>query len=97
MKNKQGYIYIVTNYTHSVVYIGVTSNLTARIFQHKHKVAEGFTNKYNVNHFVYYEVYDNIVDAIAREKYLKGKTRKYKNELINKFNPEWKDLYEDII
>ena len=97
MNNKQGYIYIMTNKYNSVLYIGVTSNLPKRIWEHKNKVVEGFTKDYNLTKLVYYEVFDLVTTAIEREKYLKGKTRKYKQELIKKFNAEWKDLYEHIL
>ena len=97
MNNKQGYIYIMTNKYNYVLYIGVTSNLHKRIWEHKNKVVDGFTKDYNLTKLVYYEVYESIVAAIEREKYLKGKTRKYKQELIKNLNSEWKDLYEQIL
>ena len=97
MNNKCGYIYIITNYNNTTVYIGVTSNLVQRIYQHKSKCVDGFSKKYNLSKLVYYEQTENIETAIEREKYLKGKTRKYKNELITKFNPNWKDLYDNIL
>jgi len=97
MQEKQGYTYILSNKTNSVLYIGVTSNLPKRIWEHKNKVVEGFTQKYNVDKLVYYEISDTIENAIIREKYLKGKKREYKKELINNFNPEWIDLYESIL
>ena len=92
-----GYVYILTNYNNTTLYIGVTSNLVKRIYEHKNKVIEGFTNKYNLNKLVYYEESSSIISAIEREKFLKGKSRKYKNDLINSFNPEWKDLYKKIL
>ena len=94
--SKNYYVYIVTNYNNSVLYVGVTSNLTKRIYEHKEKLVEGFTKKYNVNKLVYYEVFDDINNAISREKQLKAGSRKRKINLINKFNNEWKDLYFDI-
>ena len=97
MNTKQGYIYIMTNKYNSVLYVGVTSNLPKRIWEHKNKVVEGFTKDYNLTKLVYYEVFDLVTTAIEREKYLKGKTRKYKQELIKKFNAEWNDLYEHIL
>ena len=75
----------------------MTSNLTKRIYEHKNKSIKGFSSKYNLYKLVYFEYNDSIISAIEREKYLKGKTRKFKNDLINSINPEWKDLYEDII
>ena len=95
--NENNYVYILTNYTNTTLYIGVTSDIIKRIYQHKTKCVDGFSKKYNLSKVVYYEQCFNIESAIKREKYLKGKTRQYKNDLINKFNPEWKDLYESII
>ncbi len=96
-KMKNFYIYIVTNETRTVLYTGITSNLVKRVFEHKNKSLGGFTAKYNVSRLVYYETAENAPAAIEREKQLKAGPRKRKLELINKFNPEWKDLYEEII
>lgn len=93
---KKGYIYIITNYSNTTLYIGATSNLTKRIWEHKNKVVEGFSKKYNLNKLVYYEVFDDIENAINREKFLKGKKRQYKIDLITKMNKEWIDLYKTI-
>lgn len=79
------------------MYIGVTSKLVQRIWQHKNKLVEGFTKKYNVDKLVYYELSENIEEAIFREKQLKAGSRKKKIELIIKTNPEWRDLYDDIV
>lgn len=95
--DKKGYIYIITNKNNTTLYIGVTSDLVKRIWEHKNKVTEGFSKKYNLIKLVYFECFESILSAIEREKYLKGKKRNYKNDLINKINPEWKDLYENII
>lgn len=92
----KGFTYIITNANNTALYIGVTSNLPKRIWEHKNKFVEGFSKKYNLTKLVYYEVADNIEIAIEREKYLKGKTRLYKIKLIDNFNKEWKDLYDDI-
>ena len=97
MKNKQGYIYVLTNKVNSVLYVGVTSDLPKRIWEHKNEVVEGFSKKYKLHKLVYYETIDSIESAIEREKYIKGKSRKYKEDLINTFNPEWTDLYESIL
>ncbi|MFZ1517306.1 MAG: GIY-YIG nuclease family protein [Ignavibacteriaceae bacterium] len=86
-------IYILTNKNNSVLYVGVTNNLTRRIWEHKSKLIEGFTKKYNIDKLIYFESFDNPKDAIKREKQLKAGSRKKKIELVNKFNPEWKDLY----
>ena len=93
---KKGYIYIITNYTNTTLYVGVTSNLYKRIWEHKNKVVEGFSKKYNLNKLVYYEVADDIETAINREKYLKGKSRRYKINLIKSINKDWIDLYDNI-
>ena len=97
MNEKHGYVYIITNKTNSVLYTGVTSNLPKRIYEHKNKLIEGFSNRYNLNKLIYYEVSDTIDVAIVREKQIKGKTRAYKESLINNFNPEWIDLYSKIL
>ena len=94
---KQGYVYILTNYNNTTLYTGVTSNLAKRIWEHKNQVADGFSKKYKLHKLVYYEVSDSIEGAINREKYIKGKTRQYKVNLIEKNNKEWKDLYDEII
>lgn len=97
MQEKQGYVYILTNDLNTVLYIGVTSDLVKRIYEHKNKVVEGFTKRYNLYKLVYYEVSQSILSAIEREKQLKSKRRKYKEELINNFNPNWEDLYNKIL
>jgi len=90
------YVYILTNKKNNVLYTGVTNNLYRRIYEHKNKLISGFTVKYNVSKLIYYEVYDNIEDAIQREKNIKKWYRKWKVELINKLNPKWKDLYNEL-
>ena len=94
--SKEYYIYLLTNKHNTVIYTGVTNDLIRRIYEHKNKLQKGFTEKYNVDCLVYYEIYNAISDAIKREKQIKGWTRKKKNELVNQFNPTWKDIYEDI-
>lgn len=86
------YVYIMTNYTNMVLYIGVTNNLERRIIEHKNKLNKGFTQRYNVKKLVYFETTANIDSAIEREKQLKGWIRAKKVELINNSNPEWTDL-----
>ena len=93
----QGYIYIVSNKTNTTLYIGVTNDLKRRIYEHKNHVLKGFTDKYNCEKLVYFEAFSRIDDAIAREKYLKGKNREYKNQLINEINPDWVDLYDYLL
>lgn len=78
------------------MYIGVTSDLAKRVWEHKNKMVEGFTKRYNVNRLVYYEVYSTIEDAIIREKRMKKWRRMWKIRLIEEKNPDWKDLYEEI-
>ena len=97
MNKKQYYIYIATNKLNTVLYTGVTNDLIKRIWQHKNKVLPGFTSKYNINKLVYYEIFDDINEAIKREKKIKGGSRKKKINLIVKDNPKFKDLYEDIV
>ena len=94
--SRQYYVYILTNKTNKVLYIGVTNDLERRIFEHKNKLVEGFTKKYNLNKLVYYEVIENISSAIEREKQLKNWHRDWKINLINSFNPMWKDLGIDL-
>lgn len=93
---KHYYVYILAGQSHTTLYIGMTSDLVKRVWEHKNKVLKGFTEKYNVTHLVYYECYEDPQVAILREKRLKKWKRKWKNELIEKKNPEWKDLYEEL-
>jgi|WetSurMetagenome_2_1015567.scaffolds.fasta_scaffold158746_2 putative endonuclease len=89
------YVYIVTNKHHTVLYTGVTNDLLRRCNEHKQKQIAGFTKKYNVDHLVYFEMFDYIETAIAREKQIKGYSRNKKEHLISAFNPGWIDLYVD--
>lgn len=93
---KQYYVYILTNKKKGTLYVGVTSNLKRRTYQHKHNSVKGFTQRYNVHLLVYFEIYTEAKTAIAREKQLKWWKRSWKIDLIEKENPEWKDLYETI-
>lgn len=87
----------MTNTSNSVLYLGVTSNLKHKVFQHKHHVyPDSFTAKYNCHKLVYFEPFFSIDEAIGREKNLKNWKREWKNELINGVNPEWKDLFDEI-
>lgn len=90
---KNYYIYILSNKNNSVLYTGMTNSLMRRVWEHKAKLIEGFTKKYNVDKLVYFESFDNPRAAIKREKQIKAGSRKKKIELINKLNPDWKDLY----
>ncbi len=94
---KQGYIYILFNKRNGTLYTGVTSNLVQRIYQHKNKVIDGFSKKYDIDKLGYYEVFDDIESAIIREKQIKSGSRSNKIKLIESLNPEWKDLYDSII
>lgn len=94
---KQSFVYIMTNYTNTTVYVGVTNNLRRRVYEHKNKTIEGFTKRYNLTKLVYYEVFDDVTMAIAREKQLKAGSRQKKNDLISEFNEKWEDLYDTIV
>ena len=93
---KQPAVYILSNQRHGTLYIGVTSNLVQRIWQHKNNLVVGFTQKYTLHKLVYFELLDDMDAAIAYEKRLKKWNRKWKIELIQEKNPEWNDLYSDI-
>ena len=96
MLTKNYYVYILTNFTHAVLYVGVTNNLVRRVYEHRNHLAKGFTDKYNVTKLVYFEATDDIEGAISREKQIKGGSRQKKIDLINSMNPDWKDLYDQI-
>jgi len=89
------FVYILTNWDDSVLYIGVTNNLPRRLYEHCNGLADGFTKKYNVHKLVYYESTNDVYSAISREKQLKKWNRRKKNWLITKANPQWKDLSQD--
>ncbi len=89
-------VYILTNKHHTVLYTGVTGNLSRRVREHKEKLTPGFAKRYNVDRLVYFEHYGKVQDALAREKQIKAGSRQKKLDLINPFNPEWRDLAEDI-
>jgi len=94
---KNYYIYILASKRNGTLYIGITSNLPKRVWEHKNKIMKGFTERYDVTRLVYYECYDDPENAILREKRLKKWKRKWKLELIEKTNPEWNDLYEELM
>lgn len=94
--DNQYYVYILTNDYNTVLYTGVTNDLKRRVYEHKEKLVEGFTRKYNVNKLVYYEVADSIESAILREKQLKAGSRLNKLRLISNTNMKWNDLYDDL-
>ena len=92
------YVYILSNNYNTTLYIGVTNNLIRRVYEHKNHVdPSSFTSRYHIDKLVYYEMYSEPELAIAREKQLKGRSRKYKNSIIEKDNPQWIDLYPSII
>jgi putative endonuclease len=94
--DKYYYVYILTNQHNSVLYVGVTSNLVRRVYQHKEKLIEGFTKRYNVTKLIFYEVTTDVNSAIAREKQIKSWSRRKKVELIKKMNYGWAELYNDL-
>ena len=93
---KEMYVYIVTNKPHGTLYIGVTSDLMRRIWQHRVHAVPGFTDRYNLERLVWFEMHDNPIEAIRREKALKRWNRAWKIELIEKANPGWRDLWDKI-
>jgi len=93
---KHYYVYMMTNKNNTVLYTGVTSDLKKRCCEHKEKLVEGFTKKYNINRLVFYEVFRDAYSAITREKQLKGGSRAKKLTVINSMNPEWNDLYDQL-
>jgi putative endonuclease len=93
---RTGFVYFMSNSHNNVLYVGVTNNLLRRVAEHKAKVNKGFTYKYNCDKLVYFEEFEWVVDAIAREKQIKNWKREWKNELVNKDNPDWNDLSETI-
>jgi putative endonuclease len=97
MGHHQYYVYMLASKRNGTLYIGVTSDLVKRVYEHKNNLIEGFTKKYNVHTLVYYESTDDINSAITREKQLKKWKRGWKIELVEKKNPEWRDLYFELI
>ncbi len=97
MRTKYYYVYIATNRINTVFYTGVTNNLVRRMYEHREKLTSGFTERYNINKLVWFEGYEDINEAIKREKQIKGGSRKKKLYLIITFNPEFTDLYNQII
>ena len=93
---KQPCVYILASRRNATLYIGVTSNLVQRVWQHKNDLVEGFTKRYGVHILVWYESHETMEGAIAREKAIKGWRRAWKLDLIEEGNPEWKDLYEEL-
>jgi putative endonuclease len=94
---KQPAVYIMANRRNGTLYVGVTSNLSQRAWQHRTNAVAGFTKRYGCKMLVWYELHSTMLDAIAREKQIKGGSRKKKLELIERANPAWRDLYEELI
>ena len=90
------YVYILSSQRNGTLYVGSTTDLVRRVWEHKNKVIRGFTEKYNVNQLVYYEIHELYVEAARREKRFKNWCRKWKLNLIEEFNPTWRDLYQEI-
>ena len=90
------YVYLLTNWNNKVLYTGVTNDLARRLYEHKNGLAEGFTKKYHVHKLVYFEATTDVRAAIAREKQIKGGTRKKKDALVQSGNPEWEDLADRL-
>jgi putative endonuclease len=90
-------VYLLASKRHGTLYVGVTSDLIKRIWQHKNDVVAGFTNQHSVHDLVWYEIHENMESAITREKNIKAWKRTWKIELIEKFNPAWRDLYSDLM
>jgi len=96
METNQCYVYIMTNKVNTVLYTGITNDIRRRVYEHKQKLIEGFTKKYNIVKLVYYEAFADCTSAIQREKQIKAGSRKKKEELINSINREWYDLYDKL-
>ena len=93
---KQFYVYIMASQRNGTLYIGITSDLVKRVYEHKNDLVEGFTSQYGVKNLVYYEIYDDFDHAVKREKAMKAWKRAWKLEEIEKVNPRWLDLYDEI-
>jgi putative endonuclease len=97
MPNKQYYVYMMASRRNGMLYIGITSNLIKRAYEHKNDLAESYTSKYRIHSLVYFETAEDIMSAISREKQLKKWNRAWKVALLEKKNPEWRDLYYDLM
>lgn len=96
MGNRQYFVYILATYRNGTLYVGVTNDILRRVWEHKNNVVKGFTSRYNIHRLVYCEIFEDIYEAISMEKQIKGGSRQKKLNLINKFNPQWKDLYDEL-
>jgi len=95
--NKQPAIYLLTSMTNGTLYTGVTSDLPKRVWQHKNGISKGFCTKLHLTKLVYFELFEDMYQAISREKQIKAGSHKAKNKLIESINPAWRDLYQDIL
>lgn len=93
---KQYFVYILASKNNKVIYIGITDDLVGRVWQHKNDVVEGFTKRYQVHKLVYYEIIEDVTEAVLREKRMKKWKRQWKNNVINEFNSNWDDLYDQL-
>jgi len=93
---KKAYVYILASERNGTLYVGVTSNIIKRVYEHKNDLVDGFTRKYQVHHLVYFEEHDDIRQAISREKRVKKWKQRWKLELIESTNPNWRDLFEEL-
>ncbi len=91
------YVYLLASKRNGTLYIGVTNDLVRRVYEHKNDIVEGFTKKYGIHLLVYYEQYDNVESAIQRERQMKKWNRQWKIRRIERQNPDWRDLYDDIV
>jgi len=96
LNEKQFYVYILTNWNNKVLYVGITSNLKKRLYEHQNQLEDGFTKKYNLFKLIYFETVKEVRSAITREKQIKGWRRSKKDDLVTQMNPEWKDLRFEI-
>ena len=94
--DREYFVYLMTNKNNTVIYTGVTNDLKRRVYEHKEKLIDGFTRKYNITKLVYFESTNDVYSAIQREKQIKAGSRQKKIDLINSINKEWKDLFNDI-
>jgi len=90
-------VYILASKRNGTLYVGVTSNLAKRVWEHREQLVEGFTRKYGVHELVYYEIHDDMISAITREKQIKKWNRAWKLKLIEKVNPNWRDLWTEVV
>lgn len=97
MTTRPSYVYIMASGKHGTLYIGVTSDIIKRVYEHKEKLVKGFTKQYDINRLVYFEIFDDITEAIHREKCMKKWNRDWKIKRIEEDNPDWNDLYATLL